>query len=107
MIPIALHVVVALLADPSPASRTSAVGASAPAVERLTADTSKETVLGNPFIAPAGWTVTVRGQATILTAPEADSWIALVDVPEKDAKDAEAALKAAWVAYKPDAKWPL
>ena len=49
-------------------------------VERLAADTPNQTVLGNTFIAPAGWTVTVRGPATILEAPEGDSRIALVDV---------------------------
>src|SRR5215831_19421141 len=77
--------------------------AQAPA-ERMAADTPKTTVLGNTFIAPEGWTVSVKGAATILAAPEGDSWIALVDV---DAADAEAAVKAAWAAYKSDAKWPL
>src|SRR6516165_107770 len=72
--------------------------------EKMAADTPKTTVLGNTFIAPEGWTVTVKGPATILAAPEGDSWIALVDV---DAADAEAAVKAGWAAYKPDAKWPL
>ncbi|MBV8202903.1 MAG: beta-lactamase family protein [Acidobacteria bacterium] len=62
------------------------------------------TVSGNTFIAPAGWSVRVRGPATILEAPEGDSWIALVDV---QAKDADAAVAAAWAAYKPEAKWPL
>ena len=70
----------------------------------LTADTPQMTVLGNTFIAPAGWRVSVKGPTTILEAPEGDSWLALVDTP---AKDAEAALAAAWAAYKPDAKWPL
>lgn len=59
---------------------------------------------GNTFIAPADWSVRVRGPATILAAPEGDSWIALVDV---QAKDADSAVAAAWAAYKPDAKWPL
>jgi CubicO group peptidase (beta-lactamase class C family) len=72
--------------------------------EPLGADTPKETVLGNTFIAPVGWTLSVRGPATILTAPEGDSWIALVDV---SARNAEAALSAAWAAYKPGMKWPL
>ena len=70
----------------------------------LSADTPKTTVAGNAFIAPAGWTVTVKGPATLVAAPEGDSWIALVDV---DAKDADAAVGAAWAAYKPDHKWPL
>ena len=78
--------------------------AAAPAAAPLAADTPATTVLGNTFIAPAGWTVSARGPATILAPPEGDSWIALVDV---DAKDADAAVAAAWAAYKPDAKWPL
>ena len=70
----------------------------------LTADTPKTTVAGNTFIAPAEWTVTVRGSATILEPPEGGGAIALVDVA---APDADAAVAAAWKAYKPDAKWPL
>lgn len=72
--------------------------------ERLTADTPRATVQGATFIAPAGWSIAVRGPATILEAPEGDSHIALVDVR---AADADAAVKAAWAAYRPDAKWPL
>ena len=70
------------------------------AAETLTADTPKTTVAGNPFIAPAGWSVTVRGPATILEAPEGDSRLVLVDV---EAKDADAAVAAGWAAYKPPA----
>lgn len=73
------------------------------AKERLSADTSKTTVLGNTFIAPAGWSVSVRGPATIVEAPEGDSRIVLVDVR---AKDADAAVAAGWAAYQPP-KWPL
>src|SRR5215471_20786275 len=79
--------------------------APAPSSDRpLAADSPMTTVQGNPFIAPAGWTVSVKGPATILASPEGDSWIALIDL---DAKDAESAVSAAWVAYKPDMKWPL
>ena len=46
----------------------------------------------------------MRGPATILEPPEGDSPIALVDV---HAPSADAAVAAAWAAYKPDAKWPL
>ncbi len=73
----------------------------------LASDTPKETVLGNTFIAPAGWSITLRERATILTAPEGDSWIVLVDVDEANAKDADAAIAFAWKLYKPEAKWPL
>jgi CubicO group peptidase (beta-lactamase class C family) len=73
-------------------------------VERLSADTPKTTVMGNTFIAPAEWTVSVKGPATILAPPEGGSAIALVDVT---AADADAAVAAAWKAYQPDARWPL
>lgn len=76
----------------------------APAGELLGADTPKTTVAGNTFTAPKDWTIAVRGNATVLTAPERDSWIALVDVK---AKNADAALALAWTAYKPDHAWPL
>jgi CubicO group peptidase (beta-lactamase class C family) len=75
----------------------------AAAKERLSADTPKTTVLGNTFIAPAGWSISVRGPATIIEAPEGDSRIVLVDVR---AKDADAALAAGWASYQKP-KWPL
>ena len=86
------------------AQAAAAPAASAPAPERVTADTPKTTVLGNAFVVPAGWSVRVKGPATILEAPEGESWIALVDVRANNAEDA---LKAAWQAYRPDAKWPV
>lgn len=78
--------------------------ASAQVPEKVSADTPKSTVLGNAFIAPKDWSIRVKGPATILEAPEGDSWVALVDV---EAKTQDEALAAAWQAYKPDAKWPL
>ena len=72
--------------------------------KRLTVDTPEATVAGNTFIAPAGWTLIVRGPATILQSPEGDSQIALVDV---DAKDLEKAVTAAWAAYGTHKGWPL
>ena len=77
---------------------------SSQASERLPGDTPKTTVLGNAFFAPKDWSIGVEGPATILEAPEGNSWIALVDV---QAKGPEEALAAAWQAYKPDAKWPI
>lgn len=74
------------------------------AAETLAADTPRSTVDGNPFIAPAGWSIETRPPAVILTAPEGGSRIALVDV---GAADADAAVAAAWAAYDADAKWPL
>ena len=37
---------------------------------RLAVDMPKTTVLGNTFVAPKDWSVTVKGPATILEAPE-------------------------------------
>jgi len=71
---------------------------------RLVEDTPYETVAGNSFIAPSGWSVRVRGPATILEAPEGDSWLALVDV---EANTAEQALERAWAAYGRDKTWPV
>jgi outer membrane murein-binding lipoprotein Lpp len=50
------------------ASSTSAPASGA--VERLTHDSPRTTTEGNAFIAPAGWTISVQGPATILEPPE-------------------------------------
>lgn len=71
--------------------------------EPLQENTPVRTVAGNPFTAPAGWTMSVRGPATIMTAPEGGSHIALIDV---EAEGAEAAIEAGWRAYK-EHDWPL
>ncbi len=68
------------------------------------ADSPRTTVAGNAFIAPAGWRVEVKGQMTLVSPPEPDSHIALIDLK---ASDADSAVKAAWAIYRPDAKWPL
>ena len=91
-----------LLFVPSQTPAATLAGPQAP--ERVAADTPKTTVMGNTFIAPKDWTVTVKGPATILEAPEGGSWIALVDVA---AKDDDAALAEAWKAFMPEAKWPV
>ena len=70
----------------------------------LAADTPSTTVAGHTFIAPAGWTVSVKGRATIVEAPEGDSRIVFVDVV---AMEPDAAIQEAWAAYQPEAKWPL
>jgi len=82
----------------------ASAGAAPTAKETLAADTPRTTVAGNTFIAPAGWSIEVRGPATVLEPPEGGSHIALVDV---QAGDADAAVAAAWAAYRPDANWPL
>jgi CubicO group peptidase (beta-lactamase class C family) len=79
-------------------------GASAKAAQALAADTPSATVAGHTFIAPAGWSLTVKGKATIVEAPEGDSRIVFVDVA---AMEPDAAIQEAWAAYRPEAKWPL
>jgi CubicO group peptidase (beta-lactamase class C family) len=94
-----------LFEQPLSASAQPAINAaSAQGPEKLSADTPKTTVRGNAFIAPKDWSIRVEGPATILEAPEGDSWVVLVDV---QAKTQDEALAVAWRAYKPDAKWPL
>jgi CubicO group peptidase (beta-lactamase class C family) len=70
----------------------------------LSADTPRTTPAGTQFIAPAGWTIQVRPPVVVLDPPEPGSHIVLVDVT---AKDADAAVAAAWAAYAPARTWPL
>ena len=88
----------------STAPASSAPAASAAPAERLAADTRKSTNQGSTFMAPAGWSLSIRGPATILEPPEGNSAIALVDVR---APSADSAVATAWRAYKPDARWPV
>jgi CubicO group peptidase (beta-lactamase class C family) len=82
---------------------SSAMAAEAGIGEPLAADTPMTTVAGNPFTAPADWTVSVKGPATIITPPEGGSALVLVDVK---AEDADAAVAAGWAAYK-EHEWAL
>ncbi len=94
----------ALSTTPQPTAPVAPTSPDVAASQVLTADTPETTTFGATFIAPAGWSISVRGPATVLDAPEGDSHVAFVDVR---AKDADAAVAAAWAAYKPDAKWTL
>ena len=76
----------------------------APSVEKVDVDTPKTTVAGHRFILPAGWSMSVRGQATLLTPPEGGSTIALVDV---QAKDADHAVTLGWQTYDPGKKYTV
>ncbi|HRI64377.1 MAG TPA: serine hydrolase domain-containing protein [Polyangium sp.] len=96
-----------------PAVATSIASIAAPVVdtpvatppERVTADTPKTTSMGNTFIVPAEWSISVKGPVTILETPEVGSRVIVVDVL---AKDADAAIEAAWEAYGiENRKWPL
>ncbi len=82
--------------------RTAAAQAS-PA-ERLTADTHRATPGGATFTAPAGWSIETSKNMVVLTPPETETHVAIVDC---QASDARAAVAAAWAAYKPEAKRPV
>jgi CubicO group peptidase (beta-lactamase class C family) len=92
-------------AEAPPTTPPATPPATAGKSETLTTDTPRTTTAGNTFVAPAGWSITVRGDATVLSPPEGNSWIALVDV--RGAADADAAVKAAWTAFKGEPKWPV
>jgi CubicO group peptidase (beta-lactamase class C family) len=76
----------------------------ATAVETLAADTLRTTARGHSFIAPVGWSLRAAGPMVVLTAPEGDSRIAVIDAA---ATDPDAAVAAAWAAYDAKPRWPL
>lgn len=77
------------------------------ASERLAANTPLTTASGTTFTAPADWSIRSGTNRRLLVPPEADSHLALVDVPVAQAADAAAAIAAGWASYRPDAKRPL
>ena len=86
----------------SAATTTQSVPAAAP--ERVASDTQRFTPGGAQFTVPAGWSITTTKNMVLLTPPEADTHLAIVDTQSADAK---AAVAAAWAAYKPDSKRPI
>src|SRR6202049_1681993 len=75
-----------------------------PAIERVTADTPRVTSAGATFKVPTGWSIETRKDFVILTPPETDTHIAIID---SQAADAQAAVNAAWVVYKSESKRPI
>jgi len=75
-----------------------------PAIERVTADTPRVTSAGATFTVPAGWSIETRKDFVVLTPPETDTHIAIVD---SQPADVAAAVAAAWAAYKPESKRPI
>ena len=84
-----------------PAS-SQAEGRSAP--QRVSADTPQVTPAGTTFKVPAGWSIETGKNIVVLTPPETDTHIAIVD---SQGGDAQAAVAAGWEAYKPGKTWPL
>ncbi|UAJ11049.1 serine hydrolase domain-containing protein [Glacieibacterium megasporae] len=70
-----------------------------PAQSRAGADTSGGTKAGVTYVQPKDWTVVTRGGTTVLSAPEKDLDIAVVD--GISAPTASAAATKAWPSYTP------
>jgi hypothetical protein len=88
-----------------PASGQQAASVPPAVAETVEKDTPRATPAGATFTVPAGWTMATTGGVVLLNPPEPDSHIAIVDV--KAAKDAPAAVTAAWAAYMPGFNRPL
>ena len=74
------------------------------AVVSPVADAPHTTAGGHRFLVPAGWSLSNKGPAQILTPPETGSQIALVEVA---AATADAAVAAAWKTLGAEPRWPL
>jgi CubicO group peptidase (beta-lactamase class C family) len=72
--------------------------------EQLASDTERTTPAGATFTAPAAWSLRSEANTIVLTPPEPDSHLAIVDLK---APDAASAVLAAWSAYRPDFKRPV
>lgn len=66
----------------------------------MEADTPLTTVNGTGLVAPRGWSVGTAPTAVVLGAPESGSYVAFSDMT---GGDVDAALAAAWAAYRPGA----
>jgi CubicO group peptidase (beta-lactamase class C family) len=97
---LALTTFAAKAASASP--RVASLQAAAP--ERVAADTPRVTPGGATFTVPPGWSIATGKNLVILEPPEPDTHIVIVD---SDAPDANAAVAAAWAAFKPESKRPL
>ena len=83
------------------------VATAAPAADGvpLAADTPDKTASGTAFTAPKSWLETQRATVTILTAPENDTSLAIVEIAK--AAGAQDAVAQAWKAYRPSVNHPV
>ena len=73
----------------------------APAIASpATADMPRKTFAGATFTQPKAWDLEAKGPVSLVTPPETDTRVAIVDVG--DAADAKAAVETAWKAFKPN-----
>ncbi len=102
------YLLLPLLAVPLCLSAHSTIKAQSPAAKPttqvVTADTPHATSHGATFTVPAGWSITSDASASVITPPEPDTHLAIVDV---QAADAAAAVASAWAIYQPGMKRPL
>ena len=94
----------ALRASSQSASPVSQNAAASLKPEILTADTQRITPGGATLTVPSGWSIISGQKLVLLGPPETDTHIAIFD---SQAADANAAVAAAWAAYKPEAKRPI
>ena len=80
------------------------VRAETPASAPADKGTPHATPGGTTFSLPAEWTLTTTGSLAVLTPPETDTHVAILDVK---AKNSDAAVAAGWAAYRPGFKRPL
>lgn len=92
----------AIAAAPSAAPTTTPKAKPAP--ERIDKDTPRATAEGATFTAPAGWSIRTEAALVVLEGPDPELHIALFDTR---AANADAAVAAAWAAYKPESKRSL
>lgn len=81
----------------------SRIELAAQSAEQLASEAKRTTPAGATFTVPAAWSLHSETNMTVLTPPEPDSHLAIVDVK---AADAAAAVSAAWSAYRPEFKRP-
>jgi CubicO group peptidase (beta-lactamase class C family) len=101
---IATWSVVCSAANPQLVSAATSQSVQAAVPERVASETQRFTPGGAQFTVPAGWSIATQKSLVLLTPPEADTHLAIVDT---QAPDAKAAVAAAWAAYKPDSKRPI
>ncbi|MGO4411272.1 MULTISPECIES: serine hydrolase domain-containing protein [unclassified Brevundimonas] len=77
----------------------------APTPAALIADTPQKTSSGAGFTAPQAWSVTSAPGQIILTPPEVDGRLAIIDIPQ--ASDAADAVAKAWQALQPGFNRPV
>jgi CubicO group peptidase (beta-lactamase class C family) len=87
-----------------PASAPGRASPPAAVAKVMTGDTQLADLDGNTFIVPDGWKVETYAAMIVISPPEGDSHLAVIDVA---ADSNEAARDAGWKVYKPDARWPL